>query len=267
MNHVHESARIGSETTIGMGSIIEAGVTIGDRCAIGHHTVIMSGAHIGDGCEIGSHVVIHAGSRIGSAVRIDEHTSVGKQPMRAPNSAVTRERELPPAVIGDRCLIGANAVIYTGCTLGEKVLVADLASVREDVSVGAFTIVGRGVAIENHCTVGAYCKLETNVYITAYSTLEDRVFVAPGTLTSNDNFMGRTEERFKHFKGVTIRRGGRLGVGAVILPGRTIEKDGVVAAGALLTHDVEAGQIEAGHPARPFRDVPEDQLLDNQGWD
>ena len=49
--------------------------------------------------------------------------------------------------------------------------------------------------ILDKCTIGRYCKLETNVYITAYSVVEDRVFVAPGVLTSNDNYIGRTEER------------------------------------------------------------------------
>jgi acetyltransferase-like isoleucine patch superfamily enzyme len=97
--------------------------------------------------------------------------------------------------------------------------------------------------------------------------LEDRVFVAPGVLTSNDNFMGRSEERFKHFKGITVRRGGRLGVGAVILPGKEIGPDGVVAAGALLTCDAEPEMIHAGVPARAFRSVPDLQKLDNQGWE
>ena len=181
--------------------------------------------------------------------------------MRAPNSAVTQDKLQPPAQIGDRCLIGAGVVIYAGCLLGEKVLVADLATVREDVEVGAFTIIGRGVAVENRCRIGRYCKLETNAYLTAYSEVEDRVFVAPGVLTSNDNFMGRTEERFKHFRGVTVRRGGRLGVGAVVLPGKEIAPDAVVAAGAVLTCDARREVIYAGVPARPFRDVPDEQKL------
>ncbi|HMB90058.1 MAG TPA: DapH/DapD/GlmU-related protein [Rhodothermales bacterium] len=244
-----DTARIGGDTTIGHFCVIEDDVTIGRGCQIGHH------------------VVIHKGTTIGDNVRIDDHTTIGKQPMRAPNSAVTSSNQQPPAVIGDRCLIGASVVLYAGCTLGEKVLVADLATIREDVTVGDFTIVGRGVAIENQCRVGRYCKLETNVYLTAYSVLEDRVFVAPGVLTSNDNFMGRTEERFKHFKGVTVRRGGRLGVGAVILPGKEIGPDGVVAAGALLTNDADADVIHAGIPAKPFRPVPDPQKLDNQGWE
>ncbi len=173
----------------------------------------------------------------------------------------------PPAQIGDRSLIGASVVIYAGCILGEKVLVADLATVREEVTVGAFTIIGRGVAVENKCSIGRYCKLETNVYLTAYSTVEDRVFIAPGVLTSNDNFVGRTEERFKHFKGVTVKRGGRLGVGSVMLPGVVVAPDALIAAGAVLTNDADAEVIYAGLPAKKFRPVPEDQKLDNQGWE
>ncbi|MEM6646444.1 MAG: acyltransferase [Bacteroidota bacterium] len=252
---------------ISTSSSITPTAQIGADCSIGHFCVIEAGVRIGAGCQIGHHVVIRAGAQIGANVRIDDHASVGKQPMRAANSAVTKAQTLPPAVVGDRCIIGTGVVIYAGCTLGEKVLVADLATVRENVTVGDFTIVGRGVAIENYCTVGRYCKLETNAYLTAYSTLEDRVFVAPGVLTSNDNFMGRTAERFKHFKGVTVRRGGRLGVGAVILPGKEIASDGVVAAGAVLTKSIDDAEIYAGFPARAFRPVPADQRLDEQGWD
>ena len=248
-------------------AIIAPTARIGDGTTLGHFCVIGEHVVIGQGCQIGHHVVIHEGTTIGDYVRIDDHTTIGKQPMRAANTAVTRAGQKPPAHIGDRCLIGANVVLYAGCRLGEKVLVADLASIREEVTVGAFTIVGRGVAVENQCTIGRYCKLETNVYIAAYSALEDRVFVAPGVLTSNDNFMGRTEERFKHFKGVTVRRGGRLGVGAVILPGKQIGADAVVAAGALLTKNAPPKVICAGVPARPFRPVPEEQWLENQGWE
>jgi UDP-3-O-[3-hydroxymyristoyl] glucosamine N-acyltransferase len=192
---------------------------------------------------------------------------IGKFPMRAANSAVTKEQELPSATIGSDCIIGTGVVVYRGADIGIKVLIADLATVRENVSVGDYTIIGRGVAIENYCKIGRYCKLETNVYITAYSELEDRVFVAPCAVTSNDNFVGRTEERFKHFKGVVVKKGGRIGVNATILPGKTVGEDGLVGAGALLTNDCPPGKIVTGVPGKEFRDVPEEQLLKNQGWE
>jgi UDP-2-acetamido-3-amino-2,3-dideoxy-glucuronate N-acetyltransferase len=186
--------------------------------------------------------------------------------MRAANSAVTKDEELPGTHIGNNCIVGTHVVIYRSAEIGEKVLIADLSTVRENVKIGDFTIVGRGVAIENFCTIGRYVKLETNVYITAYSELEDRVFVAPCAATSNDNYVGRTEERFKHFKGVIMKKGARVGVNATILPGKTLHEDCLVAAGALVTSDVPAGKVVVGVPAKVFRDVPEEQLLKNQGW-
>ncbi|MDX1418898.1 MAG: acyltransferase [Rubricoccaceae bacterium] len=248
-------------------SHVASSAQIGEGTTIGHFCVIADDVVVGEGCEIGHHVVLHPGTRVGSGVRIDDHATVGKQPMRSPASATTAAGERPPAQIGDRCLIGTGAVVYAGCTLGERVLVADLATIREEVEIGDYTIVGRGAAVENQCTVGRHCKLETNAYVTAYSVLEDRVFVAPGVLMSNDNFMGRTEERKKHFKGAVVRKGARLGVGAVLLPGKEVGPDAVVAAGAVLTRDAEGGTIYAGLPARTFREVPEEQKLENQGWD
>lgn len=248
-------------------SKIDKTAKIGEGTRYGNFCVVAADVAIGKGCMIGNNVVIHDGSKIGDNVRIDDGTVIGKLPMRAANTAVTKDQELSPAVVGSDCILGTNVVIYRGAEIGQKVMIADLSTLRENVTVGDYTIVGRGVAIENLCKIGRYCKLETNVYITAYSELKDRVFVAPCAATSNDNFVGRTKERFKHFKGVTIQKGGRIGVNATILPGKTVGADGLVAAGALLTSDCPAGVIVAGVPAKQLRDVPEEQLLENQGWE
>lgn len=247
-------------------SIVSKSAQIGTGTTYGEFCVFADSVRIGAGCVIGNNVIIHDGTIIGDNVRIDDGTVIGKRPMRAANSAVTSDKEVPAAKISSNCIIGTHVVLYRGCEIGNKVLIADLSTVRENVTIGDFTIVGRGVAIENFCKIGRYVKLETNVYITAYSEIEDRVFVAPCVATSNDNYVGRSEERFNHFKGATIRKGARIGVHATILPGMTINADTLVAAGALVTKDTPAKKIVAGMPAKVFRDVPEDQLLENQGW-
>ncbi len=249
-----------------MTQALHPSAVVGEGTTFGEHVVVGEGVSIGAGCRIGHHVVIHDGTVIGRDVRIDDHAVLGKRPMRAANSATTKEQELPALTLGETCIVGTGVVLYRGAAIDARVLIADLATVRENVTIGRGTIVGRGVTVENVCTVGRYCKLESECYITAYSTLEDRVFVAPGVVTSNDNYVGRTAERFKHFKGVTIRRGGRVGAGSVILPGIEIGADALVAAGSTVTKDVPPKTIVLGSPARVWRPVPDAQLLDNQGW-
>lgn len=245
-NYVSDKAHLGKNTSLGKFVVIEEDVAIGDNCIIGHN------------------VVIHKGSSIGDNVRIDDNTVIGKQPMRSVNSIFKDEKEFSPAVIGEGCLVGAGVIIYCGCEIGDKTLVADLATVRENVTIGSKTIIGRGAAVENFCKVGSNCKIETNVYLTAYSEVEDNVFIAPGVVTSNDNFAARSKERYNHFKGVTVKKGGRIGAQATILPGKVIYEDGFVAAGSVVTKDVNEAVIVAGNPARELKKVPEDQLLKNQ---
>ncbi|MEL6716065.1 MAG: acyltransferase [Planctomycetota bacterium] len=245
---------------------IHPGARVASGVRIGEYAVIGEGVEIEPGTVLGHHVVVHAGTQIGADVRVDDHAVLGKRPMRAARSATTSGApDLPPLAVGDGSLVGTGAVLYRGCRIGARVLVADLATVRERVSVGDETIVGRGVAIENDSTVGARCKLETNAYITAFSIIEDDVFAAPGVLTSNDAFMGRTEARKQHFGGPIVREGARLGVGAILLPGREIAPEAVVGAGAVLTRDASGEAVHVGVPARETRPVAPEQLRRNGG--
>ena len=65
---------------------------------------------------------------------------------------------------------------------------------------------------------------QANAYLTAYSTLEEDVFIAPCVVTTNDNYMGRTEKRLDLLRGPTIRRGARVGGGRL----RTLRRPGDV---------------------------------------
>ena len=246
---------------------IDETASLGKGTELGSFVVIGKHVCIGEGCHIGSNVVIHQNTTIGNSVHIADNTVIGKQPMRAKRSIFSEAEDLPGASIGDECIIGALVVIYSGSQIDHHVFIADGAAIRENVIVGENTIVGRAVTIENLCTIGKKCKLETGSYITAYSTLEDYCFIAPMVTTSNDNFLGRTEERFKHFKGVTVKLGGRIGANATILPGKVIGRDAVVGAGSVVTHDVPDYTVVVGIPAKKFASTPEEQLLKNQGWD
>jgi len=53
---------------------------------------------------------------------------------------------------------------------------------------------------------------------------------------------------------VHIKRNAWIGAGATILPGVTVGENAVVAAGAVVSRDVQANTVVAGIPAKVIRD-------------
>jgi acetyltransferase-like isoleucine patch superfamily enzyme len=210
--------------------------------------------------EIHPTATVHAGTVLGEGVKVLENAVVGKQPSLSPRSTARRE-ELPPAEIGDATIVSTGAIVFAGSRIGARVILGDQSCVRERVTVGDDVVLGRGSLIENDTTVAAMTRIQAEAYITAYSTLEEHVFIAPCVVTTNDNFMGRTERRHAETKGPTIRRGARVGGGAVLCPGVEIGEEAFVGAGAVVTKDVPPRTIVVGNPARILREVPEDELL------
>jgi len=204
--------------------------------------------------------IVYEGTVLGAGVKVLEHAVVGKQPSLSPRSTASRE-PLGAAEIGAGTIVSTGAVVFAGTWIGERVVIGDQACVRERVTIGDDVVVGRGSLIENDTTVGALTKIQAHAYLTAYSTLEDEVFIAPCVVTTNDNFMGRTERRHELVKGPTIRRRARVGGGAVLCPGIEVGEDAFIGAGAVVVRDVPPRTVVVGNPARELRAVPEDELL------
>jgi acetyltransferase-like isoleucine patch superfamily enzyme len=204
--------------------------------------------------------VVYPGTIVPDDCAILDYAVVGKQPTLSPRSTTKRE-ELPPLQLGPGVVISTGAIVFAGTRIGARAIVGDQACVRERCQIGDDVVVGRGSLVENDTTVGARTKIQAMAYVTAYSTLEEDVFVAPCVQTSNDNFMGRTERRHELRRGPTIRRGARVGVGAVLCPAVEIGEEAFVGAGAVVVKDVPPRVVVVGNPARVLRDVPPEELL------
>ena len=211
--------------------------------------------------DVAETAIVFPGTVIGEDCKILDYAVVGKQPTLSPRSTAKRE-ELPPLELGAGTIVSTGAVVFAGTTVGERVIVGDQSCIRERCSIGDDVVLGRGSFVENDTSVGALTKIQAHAYITAYSTLEDNVFIAPCVITTNDNFMGRTEKRHALMRGPTIRRGARVGGGAVLLPGIEIGEEAFIGAGAVVVRDVEPRTLMVGNPARRLRDVPDEELLE-----
>jgi acetyltransferase-like isoleucine patch superfamily enzyme len=208
--------------------------------------------------------IVYPGTVLGEGVKVMENAVVGKQPALSPRSTAKRE-PLPPTEIGEGTIVSCGAIVFAGSSIGARSILGDQTCIRERVTIGDDVVVGRGTLVENDTTIGAMSRIQAEAYITAYSTLEEHVFIAPCVVTTNDNFMGRTDRRHEVMRGPTIRRGARVGGGAILCPGIEIGEDAFVGAGAVVTKDVPPRVVVIGNPARVLRDVAEDELLDAPG--
>jgi acetyltransferase-like isoleucine patch superfamily enzyme len=213
--------------------------------------------------EVHPTATVYEGTVLGDGVRVMENAVVGKQPALGPRSTARRE-PLPPAQIGAGTIVSTGAIVFAGSTIGAGCILGDQSCIRERVEIADDVVVGRGSLVENDTTIGSGTRIQAEAYVTAYSTLEEDVFIAPCVVTTNDDFMGRTERRKELMKGPTIRRGARVGGGAILCPGIEVGEEGFVGAGAVVTKDVPARSVVVGNPARVLREVEQDELLENQ---
>ena len=214
--------------------------------------------------EVHPSAIVYPGTVLGEGVRVLENAVVGKQPSLAAASTAKRD-PLPPATIGAGTIISTAAIVFAGSTVGANCIVGDQSCIRERVEMADDCILGRGSVIENDTTIGAGTRIQADAYVTAYSTLEEDVFIAPCVVTTNDNFMGRTDQRRELMRGPTIRRGARIGGGAILCPAVEIGEEAFVGAGAVVTKDVPPRMVVVGSPARILREVHPAELRENGG--
>ena len=122
--------------------------------------------------------------------------------------------------------------------------------------VGDGTKIGAFVEIQKNAVIGALCKISSHTFICEGVEIESEVFVGHGVMFINDPYPRATtagtlqSEADWKVVPTRVRKGASIGSGAVIMCGVTIGERALVGAGAVVTHDVPAGAVVAGVPAR-----------------
>ncbi len=143
--------------------------------------------------------------------------------------------------LGEDVRLAAFVNLY-GCVIGD------------DTRLGAFVEIQRGARIGNRC------KISSHTFICAGVVIEDEVFIGHGVMFINDRHpraVGANDKPLKEGEWVLeptiVRRGASIGTGTIIMCGVEIGEHAMVGAGALVTHNIPANAIAAGHPARVWR--------------
>lgn len=172
------------------------------------------------------------------------------------DSATTRsQRQAATAPPGTS--VAATADVAPEALLGDGTIVWHLAQLREDVVVGAECTIGRGAYLGPGVVVGKRCKIQNHALLYEPAVLEDGVFVGPAAVLTNDVHPRATtpDGRLKTTAdwsavGVRLSTGASVGARAVCVAPVTVGRWAMVAAGAVVTHDVPDHALVVGVPAR-----------------
>jgi UDP-2-acetamido-3-amino-2,3-dideoxy-glucuronate N-acetyltransferase len=137
-------------------------------------------------------------------------------------------------------------------------------------SIWQFVVVLAAAEIGQDCNICSHCLIENDVVIGDRVTVKsgvqlwdglrvgDDVFIGPNASFANDRFP-RSKKRPEKFLQTIIETGASIGAGATILPGITIGRNAMVAAGAVVTRSVPPNAIVVGNPAKIVGYVEADQ--------
>jgi len=147
------------------------------------------------------------------------------------------------------------------------------------VHLGIGTILDspRGLVVEDEVYIGKYCTIECDGKIGAHTMIANHV----GLIGRNDHDIRAVGESVRHapWIGDADYRGAGLGktidigpdvwigYGAIVLTGVSVGRGAIVAAGSVVTKDVDRYAIVAGCPARPvgMRFSPQDMKQHEYG--
>ena len=168
-----------------------------------------------------------------------------------------------PLVIGAGAVIRPFTTIYAGSTFGARLQTGQGASIREDNVVGDDVSIGTNAVLEFGNRLCSRVRIHSGCFLELV-TIEDDVFVGPHVVFTDDPHPMNCPRYEECRGGAVVRRLARIGANSTVLPGVEIGEGALVGAGSVVVHDVPAGAVVAGSPARVIKQVAD--LTCPPGW-
>lgn len=173
-------------------------------------------------------------------------------------------------------MICSSANVSVKANVHETASVWHLSQIREGAVIARDVVIGRGVYVGPGVAIGENCKIQNYALIYEPAVIHPGVFIGPGATLTNDR-VPRAVTVDGHVKtashwhpvGVIVLEGASIGANATCVAPLRIGRWAMVAAGSVVTRDVQDFELVAGVPARHIGWVGKsgDRLVqDETGW-
>lgn len=193
-------------------------------------------AKLGNDVEVGAFSIIHDNVIVGDRVKVAAYCELGVSTQLGDGS---------PLTIGNSSLIRSHSVFYESSSFADGLVTGHHVVVRENTKAGIAFQIGTASEIQGDCEIGDYVRFQSNVFVGKKTKIGNYVWVLPYVVLTNDPTPPSNQ-----LIGCVIEDFACLSAASVILPGVTVGRQALVAAGACVTRDVPPQKVVAGVPAR-----------------
>lgn len=151
----------------------------------------------------------------------------------------------------DKVYIHPTAHVSQEAHIGEGTKVWINAQIREESFIGKNCIISKDTYIDTQVKIGDNCKIQNSVSIYHGVMIENDVFVGPNACFTNDRVPRAFDPNWK-ITPTLIKNGASIGANATIICGITIGEYAMIAAGSVVTKDVEPYSLVMGNPAKHY---------------
>lgn len=146
--------------------------------------------------------------------------------------------------------IHPTSIVDNDVMIGEGTRIWHFSHIQSGVQIGKNCSFGQNVNISNNVLIGDGVKVQNNVSIYEGVELEDYVFCGPSCVFTNDITPRARYPKNHVYRKTLIKHDATLGANCTIICGHTVGEFAMIAAGAVVTKDVEPYALMAGVPAK-----------------
>jgi acetyltransferase-like isoleucine patch superfamily enzyme len=147
--------------------------------------------------------------------------------------------------------IDKTAHVSAQSKIGDGTKIWINAQIRENSVIGSNCIISKDTYIDTLVKIGNNCKIQNSVSIYQGVTIEDDVFIGPNACFTNDKVPRSFDSNWK-ITPTFVKKGSSIGANSTIICGVTLGKYCMIAAGSVVTKDVEPYSLVMGNPAKHY---------------
>ncbi len=147
--------------------------------------------------------------------------------------------------------IHPTANVASDVKIGSGTKVWINSQIRENSKIGTNCIISKDTYIDTNVKIGNNCKIQNSVSVYQGVTIDDDVFIGPNVCFTNDKVPRAFDPEWK-ITPTFVKKGVSIGANATIVCGVTIGEYAMVAAGSVVTKDIEPYSLVMGNPAKHY---------------